>query len=190
MDWFHLAAWTTGAFLCCRIYYCQLCPLSIASHHSNFTFFHPLWFSLKEQKLWSWISRQSKHVLWGSIPPFMLCVSNSSSLVEPTSFLPAGALITPSTLFPLSVELPFFVYISFLSVLCLSFFQPFCSFLLLSIWHDLLWWCHSLAFSIPRTPETWGCLNWVGQQHFDKVCTAGLHWNQDNGWIQGWVGLI
>lgn len=92
-----LASLSSPNHRCClssrrRICYFQLPLPTIATHHGNFTFFPSsviLSLSLRaeaaKKKREIEFLQQSKHVLRGTNPPFMLCVSNSSSPLQPAS---------------------------------------------------------------------------------------------------------
>lgn len=133
----------------------------------------------------------SKHVLWDSNSPFRFQLS------APVSSLPAGTLTAPSTPFPLMGQ----------GFGCIFFFlsQPLLVVYLLSIeFHsstsgttcsDVIL-CHlsfpDLQISGVKKekclwPQKWECLKMVAHNDY-AVYTAGLNWNQNNGWI--WSYLV
>lgn len=124
----------------------------------------------------------TKHVLRGSSPPFMLCASNSSSLVQPASLV---SLITFSTLFPrsslpalYSPPPPFFSALFFATHL---FFVNFHSHASGMIYCDYVI-TQSESFPELRVSgqvnvllDMIGCLSWVWSAQFDS------------GWVPVWA---
>lgn len=133
----------------------------------------------------------TKRVLRGSSPPFMLCASNSSSLVQPASPV---RVITLSTLclrsrgcclyvFPFCTLLVvhlFFVSISShatdIVIVIMSFLKQF--FLELIVSRASCIWTSKCFYQIYK--DAWVGLGSTFLQNY---------WNHESGWMQGWAGL-
>lgn len=136
----------------------------------------------------------TKRVLRGSSPPFMLCASNSSSLVQPASPV---SLITLSTLCLRSRGCCLYVF-PFCTLLDVHLFLvSICSHatdIVIVIMSFLKHWGGGLELIVSRAPCIWTskCFYQIYKDAWVGLGSTFLqnYWNQESGWMQGWAGLI